>query len=124
MTVAKAFLRGLKKELAETDPVVKEKALKVLPWIIAANILIWTGFGIAGAIMLVSLGGWPWVVWPFAFYWWTHHVGRKLAVYQKAKKGEQKWEQNVTFNVSSDLTEEQIAAAVERAVNVDLQYGR
>jgi hypothetical protein len=73
--------------------------------------------------MLVSMGAWAWVVYPFAIYWWSEHTAKAVKVYTDLGKPKPKWEQNVTFNVNSDLTTEQIAAAAERAANVHLIYG-
>ena len=84
--------------------------------------LIWGGFTIAAGIMLTGLGLWGWVVWPFAFYWWAGHVGKAVNAYKRVVKP-QKWEQNVTVNVTSELTEEQISKAAARAVNERLTYG-
>lgn len=83
--------------------------------------VIWGGFTIAAGIMLVGLGLWPWVVWPFAFYWWMGHVGKAVKSYQNIVKP-QKWEQNVMVNVTSELSPEEIAAAAEKAMKDDVYW--
>lgn len=85
--------------------------------------MVWGGFAVAAAIMLVSFGAWAWVVGPFALYWWAGHAAKVAKGYTDFIKPKPKWEQNVTFNVNSDLTTEQIAAAAERAAKVHLTYG-
>ena len=81
----------------------------------------WGAVAVAAAIMLVGFGAWPWVIWPLALYCWTNHVAKVVASYAKVKKGSQKWEQNVTVNVSApEMTAEQVAEAASRAYADDL----
>lgn len=83
--------------------------------------VIWLFFAVLAGIMLVSLGLWPIVVWPFVFYWYVGHLGKALTAYQNVVKPK-KWEQNVTVNVVSELTPEQISEAATRAVSERAEY--
>lgn len=83
--------------------------------------VIWGVFAVLAGIMLVSLGLWPIVVWPFVLYWYAGHLGRAVKAYQNVVKP-QKWEQNVTVNVTSELTEEQISEAASRALDKRAKY--
>lgn len=83
--------------------------------------VIWGAVAVAAAIMLVSFGAWGWVVWPIAFYAWSHHVGLAVKAYQNVV-APKKWEQNVTVNVVSELTPEQISEAATRAVSERAEY--
>lgn len=89
-----------------------------------AGVVLWGVLSLSAAAMLVSMGAWAWVVYPFALYWWAGHTAKAIKVYTDFGKPKPKWEQNVTFNVSNDLTTDQIAAAVKRATDVNLLYGR
>jgi hypothetical protein len=113
------FLTGVKRD----EPLDEKKIHKRVLIAAAIGCVIWGGFALAAAAMLVSFGAWAWVVYPFALYWWAGHVARALKVYTDFVKPKPKVEQNVTFNVNSDLTTEQIAAAAERAAKVHLTYG-
>lgn len=114
-------MEELAKEQKNPSPVTKERLRKALPWIILANVLVWGGFGVAAAIMFVSMGAWPWVVWPFAAYWWGHHIQRKIAVYRKAKEPKA-LTPSLSINVA-EMSDEQIAEAAARAVR-DLKFSR
>lgn len=114
-------MEELAKEQKNPSPVTKERLRKALPWIILANVLVWGGFGVAAAIMFVSMGAWPWVVWPFAAYWWGHHIQRKVAVYHKAKEPKV-LTPSLSINVA-EMSDEQIAEAAARAVR-DLKFSR
>lgn len=121
----KEFKAALAEELAKEqarDPLTKEKALNLIRWAVVLGAVVWGAVAVAAAIMLVGFGAWGWVVWPLAFYWWTNHVARSLIVYSNARKPKPKVEQNVVFNVRSELTEEEIAAAAERAFKSGGQY--
>lgn len=85
--------------------------------------VVWGSVTVAAGIMLIGMGAWPWVVWPFAFYWWTQHIGRAVKAYQTVVKP-QKWEQNIELNVYPEhgMTGEKIAEAAARAVNEKLRY--
>jgi len=87
------------------------------------GIVLWGTLTVLAAVMLVSMGAWPLVVWPFAFYWWTEHINKTIKAYNQVVKP-QKWEQNVVVNVypPEGLTGEQVAEAASRAVNEKLQY--
>lgn len=104
------------------EPIDSKKIHKRILIAAAIGIVVWGGFALAAAAMLVSFGAWAWVVYPFALYWWAGHVGRAIKSYAEFVKPKPKWEQNVTFNVNSDLTVEQIAEAAERAAKVNLTY--
>lgn len=41
---------------------------------------------VLAGVMLVGMGAWPWVVWPFVFYWYTNHVAASLKLYVDAAK--------------------------------------
>lgn len=107
----------------EQDPATKEKIRKSALRGGIVGAVVWGGFTIAAAIMLVSMGAWAWVVWPFALYWYTQHIARVVESYKKIVKP-QKWEQHVTVNVTSnpEMTPEQIAEAASRAVKHELRY--
>lgn len=85
--------------------------------------VVWGAVAVAGAIMLVSFGAWPLVVWPLAFYWYANHLGNAVKAYNTIVKP-QKWEQNVVINVTAEMTAEQISEAANRALDEKLQYGR
>lgn len=108
--------------MKKLDPETKVQALKLVKVSGILGSIVWGVVAVAAAIMLVGFGAWPWVVWPLAFYWWVQHVGRVVQTYTKAKKGEPKWEQNVTFNITNEMSPEEIAKAAERAMNEQSQY--
>ena len=83
---------------------------------------VWGAVAVAAAIMLVSFGAWPLVVWPLAFYLWTGHVGRTVTAY-KSMVNPPKWQQHVTVNVTAEPSAEKISEAANRAVNERLLYG-
>lgn len=83
--------------------------------------VVWGFFAVLAGVMLVSMGAWAWVVWPFAFYWYANHIGQAVKAYNTIVKP-QKWEQNVTFNITNEMTSEEIAKAAERAMNEQSQY--
>lgn len=83
--------------------------------------VVWGFFAALAAVMLVSMGAWAWVVWPFAAYWYIGHLGRAGKAYTEMVNPK-KWEQNVTINVPAEMTAEQLSAAAARAVNERLTY--
>ena len=84
--------------------------------------VVWTGLYASLGIMLVSLGGWAWVVWPFVVYLWLLH----LSQIWKAMRSFQPEAAvvapviNVTVQGGTDLSPEKIAEAARKAVQ-DLQ---
>lgn len=83
--------------------------------------MVWGGFAVLAGIMLISLGLWPIVVWPFVLYWWVGHLGKALTAYQSVVKPK-KWEQNVVVNVTAGPTEGQIVDAANRALDERSKY--
>lgn len=81
--------------------------------------IIWGFFAVLASVMLVSMGAWAWVVWPFAFYWYINHLGRAVKAYKQVTEPK-KWEQNVTINVPSEPSAAKIADAASRAYAEDL----
>jgi hypothetical protein len=116
--------RVMKNWLDETGKLKPEILRRFALIGVVIGAVVWGAVAVAAAIMLVSLGLWGWVVWPFASYWWIGHIGKAVKSYNSIVKP-QKWEQNVTVNVYPDagMSGEKIAEAAERAVNERLLYG-
>lgn len=103
------------------DPEAVKKLLKISS---VAGAVFWTVIYLLLAIMLTaSFGVWPIVAWPLTVYLWGLHLRNVLVTYQGFVKPKAKQINNVTFNVSSDLTAEEVADAARRAVSNEVKYG-
>jgi hypothetical protein len=81
------------------------------------GVAIWTVLYAALGVMVVTMGGWPLVVWPFTVFLWVRHLAAIGKAYKSIVEPPKKWEQNVTVNITSELSSEEIAAAATRAVD-------
>lgn len=105
----------------KAEPMTPETLRKL--YIVAGVIgtLFWGTLAVIAGVMLVGLGLWPIVVWPFVVYWISGHIGRVVTVYRTQYKSAQEY--NVTFNVTPTTSAEEIAEAAAKAVRERSIYG-
>ena len=82
--------------------------------------VVWGVFAVLAGVMFVSMGAWPVVVWPFVLYFWANHVARAAVVVVNELKPKAE-PRNVTFNIRTEQTAEEIAEAANRALS-DQKY--
>jgi hypothetical protein len=90
------------------------KVAAVFSWASAA---IWTVLWIVAAIMGVTFGLWPVVVWPFTVYLWSGHMAKIYLAYKKVTETKVAVESPtlVVHVTEPAATPEQIAEAARQA---------